>query len=504
MTDWQRVLAANGKGVKIRDGNRVDYLVDGQATYQAMHDAIKTAFRKDAGCYIYLLAWWFDDDFALVERDPQSTMSALLGRASEEFGVQVRVMLWLNRLAALWPFDPAVQTRQYKEINNLRSGGCVLDNTLVNVYRAQHQKVLIVKGTQGLIGFCGGLDIALDRVKPVTFHTGSPFHDVHCRIEGDAVCDLVDVFVQRWSAHPETRSIDKQKGELKGLIDRRPPGNRQPIGTQSVGIARTFNAARMDVAPNRPNAWCAEELSVWPMIAAAIQAARNFIYIEDQYLVSMETAEAIAGVLGRLQHVTILIPEVTDLPYNEPARAKFVYRLWKDKSQAAKVRVLHRPKGQHSYIHSKVWIIDDELAVIGSANCNRRGWAGDSEVAAAIFDKPGSVTDPSFAQQFRMHLWSEHLGIDKDSLRDGTDPTPWINATKNGKVRLYNPFLEASQKDAERFPDPNETVNIKTRLIADATGYKGPMTVKAVWDTIYDPPAAPAPSCPGNEMRRPR
>jgi phosphatidylserine/phosphatidylglycerophosphate/cardiolipin synthase-like enzyme len=50
-------------------------------------------------------------------------------------------------------------------------------------------------------------------------------------------------------------------------------------------------------------------------------------------------------------------------------------------------------------------MIDDELAVIGSANCNRRGYEHDSEVNAFVFDDaipigPGGLT---FAQGLRMN-----------------------------------------------------------------------------------------------------
>src|SRR5439155_18796674 len=62
---------------------------------------------------------------------------------------------------------------------------------------------------------------------------------------------------------------------------------------------------------------------------------------------------------------------------------------------------------------------DDELAIIGSANCNRRGWESDSEVVAVILDKPNSVTNCSFAQTLRAKLWAEHLGVDEVKVRDG-------------------------------------------------------------------------------------
>ena len=40
-----------------------------------------------------------------------------------------------------------------------------------------------------------------------------------------------------------------------------------------------------------------------------------------------------------------------------------------------------------TYVHSKIWIMDDRFAVIGSSNCNNRGYNHDSEVVAGIYDE---------------------------------------------------------------------------------------------------------------------
>jgi phosphatidylserine/phosphatidylglycerophosphate/cardiolipin synthase-like enzyme len=482
MVDWKAVLSVNGKGVQVRDGNRVDYLVDGFATYQAMHEAISTTFKKEPGFYIYLLGWWLDDQFPLVPRDPESTVEKLFAKASKEYGVQVRVMLWKNLL--MWPLNPKTQERQHNSFNSLPTGGCIIDLFLPTIWQSHHQKILIVKGTKGLIGFCGGLDIALDRIQKVTSHTGSPFHDVHCRIEGDGVCDLADVFVQRWQAHPDSKSFDA-KDHLRGQSDRR-PRKSTTRGSQSVGIARTFNAYRN-------GKWCAEELSVEECLMAAIGAAKRFIYIEDQYLISQKVAEALLSVLPHLQHVTILIPYSSDLPYSQLARAAFVLKLWSDKATAHKARVFHRLKGPHSYVHSKTWIFDDELAVIGSANCNRRGFAGDSEVCATVFDKPSSVKDPSFAQRLRMHLWSEHLGLSKDAVRDATNAYAWVTASKAEKVLVYDPFADATREEAQRFPSATGVLGgIKQEILSYLAGYSLSSelpwnNVTEIWDKVLDP-----------------
>jgi hypothetical protein len=71
-----------------------------------------------------------------------------------------------------------------------------------------------------------------------------------------------------------------------------------------------------------------------------------------------------------------------------------------------------RSSGRYmTYVHSKAMIIDDEAALIGSANLNERSLNGDrdSEVAVALW--PSDPDLPSHALgEFRRSIWAEHLG----------------------------------------------------------------------------------------------
>eukprot|EP00250_Pteridium_aquilinum_P013724 c21534_g1_i1 orf=388-3765(+) len=84
------------------------------------------------------------------------------------------------------------------------------------------------------------------------------------------------------------------------------------------------------------------------------------------------------------------------------------------------------------YVHSKVMIIDDRVALIGSANINDRSLLGsrDSEVAVVLEDKEfvDSYMDckpwqaGSFARSLRMSLWAEHLGLAQSEIDVLMDP----------------------------------------------------------------------------------
>ena len=76
---------------------------------------------------------------------------------------------------------------------------------------------------------------------------------------------------------------------------------------------------------------------------------------------------------------------------------------------------------EQCYVHSKLLIVDDAVAIIGSANCNDRSLlgTGDTEIAAVIVDGAAKSMDlgnglqvitRKFARDLRMKLWRKFLG----------------------------------------------------------------------------------------------
>jgi phosphatidylserine/phosphatidylglycerophosphate/cardiolipin synthase-like enzyme len=459
---WTKVIDAPTRG-----GNRVDYLIDGWTTFNAMYTSIQTTLKGDAsGYYICLLGWWLDENLRLNADKADSEILALLARAAAR-GVQIRVMLYDNFLKSLYAifFSRTLTPRQQvAKLNALPGAAAILDGHIVpDSFQSHHQKVLLVRGSEGLVGFCGGIDLSFDRIQPVKRHPGSPYHDVHCRIEGPAARDLVSVFVQRWDAHPDTK---KAKANLRALNDMPPvrgDGNVHGPGDAYVGIVRSF------VRPEGP---CFVERSFSTTVQAAIKAARRFIYAEDQYMVSQEIAKVLGESLKHLQFVYFLIPHtlISDLPHAWAARRAFIetvkatagerafndrfrvfYKLGSKSFGVPKRTIPLEPKTKadlptaddfrlHTYVHAKTWIFDDELAIIGSPNCNRRGLFFDSEVAAAIFDIQPALKEGrlSFAQKLRIQLWMEHLGVSENMVRDAlTSKLSWFDPEAAKYVRQY-------------------------------------------------------------------
>lgn len=434
---WKDVLVGG------TSGNFVECLIRGPATFEAMAKAIRTANKR--GHYIYLLGWWLDDNFPLIPTDPTSTIQALFYSAANA-GVQIRAMLWDT--IVLTGGDVRHNTKEVDRINALREDGAklkkvfdaaaILDETAWAV-GSHHQKVLIVKGDKGLIAFCGGVDINRDRVPPAK-KAGQPLHDVHCKIQGAAAHELLKVFMRRWTSHPkiwgksptltnlfpyqDIRRVDLGY-PLLGLCEPLPSAK----GSDFVKIATTSNAIR----GGKP---CSQDRSLRDTMISVIRNAQRSIYIEDQYLVGLQAARELRKRIpvNSFQSLTIVIPysSLSDVPQIWKRRKDFLDTLTIGLSpqDRSKVKIYYlrdldingkRIFGSYSYVHSKTWIIDDEVAIIGSANCNRRGWSYDTEVIAAIYN-------PKLASNLHTSLLRLHAS----------------------RMAPYNPT-----EDYDRFPPPH-------------------------------------------------
>ncbi|MFQ5422002.1 MAG: phosphatidylserine/phosphatidylglycerophosphate/cardiolipin synthase family protein, partial [Anaerolineae bacterium] len=376
----------------LRRGNEVKYLIDGQQAFREMVEAIRTA--TGLGHFIYMSNWYCDDSFNLPSHSPVVTLRRLLCEASDN-NVMVRAMFWDQQFSLQ-------NNAEGRHINDLTNGAAIIDaigneefffeQLIPFHFGSQHQKMLCVLGEQGLIAFCGGIDFNRDRIEALG--SGSPLHDVHCRIRGPAALDLLHTFIQRWNDHPEGKKHNRPRGMGgKGpliTVNQLPP----PAGPYTVQIGRTYGRGNYTFAPNG-------ETTARELIRRAIRNAKRFIYTEDQYFVGNPEVQAdliYALRQNRIRHLTILLTHwrISDLPLVQSHRRAFIGALKRAGGDRVRVFAL-KPGGfsekdfeegrvPHTYVHAKTWIMDDEFAVIGSVNTNRRSWSHDSEVTAGIYD----------------------------------------------------------------------------------------------------------------------
>jgi phosphatidylserine/phosphatidylglycerophosphate/cardiolipin synthase-like enzyme len=423
----------------IRDGNEVTYLIRGEETFAAMAEAIGQAANfsradptNNKGI-VYLLGWDCQLDTPMVPGTPASTFHDLLRHASA-CGVEIRAMLWANTSDDPTKLDRFSTAPAVVAINALPTGRAILDaktspilnlpggpepaRLLRGVHRgAHHQKVLITHSDLGLIAFCGGLDINKNRLE--VDRTG--LQDVHCRIKGPAANDLLVLFANRWDDYLNAvdpapdhdllppRDATGARDRSKDFLSARLIPSPRRSGKQIVQIGRTTPKGLY------PRFRPAGEQSARKMILHAIRAASTFIYMEDQYLLNLECADALAEAAAKpgMRFVSIVVPSDENLDaeflgVGSFHRDEFVRRLRASSGQ----RKISIHIASDRFVHSKIYIFDDKYAIIGSANANRRGWESDSEVVAGIFDESSnSEATMHFARRLRMKLWADRLNL---------------------------------------------------------------------------------------------
>ena len=478
-------------------GNEVKYLIDGEDAFREIVAAMRRA--NSPRDFIYIVNWFCGIDFALVrnaEADRRAqTLRGVIERAAAA-GVMIRALLWkepdssqnsaavkfLNGVEATGPpLMNAAAIHDNRGDKPLSIAGIHLLGSIPRALGSQHQKILCVFAGGQLVSFCGGIDFKEDRVAiPAPKPEGAPLHDVHCRVRGPAAFEFVKLFAEKWNHHPAGKKFNATKGEL--II---PPVPHQ-AGDHVVQVTRTYKAGVYDFCPRGDH-------SAARMIGHAIRNARRFIYTECQYFTGAPAlTEALIAALPNIEHLTILLThwELSDLPFVNSRRRRFLRALTANPEHAHKVRFFTlQPEGntlsfqkgleRHTYVHSKVWIIDDEFAVIGSVNSNQRSWMHDSEVAAGIYDASadGSNRAP-LPHSLRIELWQEHLNMRTPEgaaeLRDGVaGAAHWLQPPKGARVRPYD-MNERNQRGENDqglpFPFP--------RFLADSD---------LVWNNIFDP-----------------
>jgi phosphatidylserine/phosphatidylglycerophosphate/cardiolipin synthase-like enzyme len=447
-------VSNTGSLPRFTKNNKVTPIRDGLAVFKQYTNSIRTV--TNGNHFIYLVGWALRDQFRLIAEDPNSTIERLLQQAVQK-GATVRAMIWDDH-TLMGNLNSAPVDRI-----NAMGGQAILDNETLspNIHGSHHQKYLLINGLAGAYAFCGGVDINTNRRDSPNHGAEGAFHDVHSKVDGPAVADIFQSFVERWNNHPMNLP------DLPVV----PPPFDSSAGSVYVQVARTYPPSKQ--FPFAP------EGSLTPLNAfiRAIERARKFIYIEDQYLSpypgrdpknatgdTVGVLTALRRALQKIDYLVIVIPNHTDLPQGRFRRQQFIESLRAVNAEKVHVFFLGRnavnsrpdeisTEGgcdacsggaqyrNEIYCHSKVWIVDDICAKIGSCNCNRRGYTHDSEMDIVMVDGAVENGARTFARRFRMELWGEHLnltGARNSQLEDYKLALSfWKSPPQGARIRAY-------------------------------------------------------------------
>lgn len=349
---------------------------------------------------------------------------------------------------------------------------------------SHHHKILVVDDS---FAFCGGIDMTGSRwdtrehkddepgrQRPTTHRAYDPWHDATMAMDGAAARALGELARTRWKIAC-AEDLDCAKGECDPW-----PAELEPdFRDVEIAVSRT----RGDDGEN-------EELrEVEALFVDLIGAARNFVYVEQQYFASRVIAEAIAKRLAEPDPPEfLLVNPCTAKGWLEEsvmgaARAE-LFQLLRKADHKDRFRIYYpvTEKGEDIYVHAKIIIVDDLVLKVGSANMNNRSMGLDSECDVTI-DAGRSANEgcriPIAA--LRCDLMAEHLGVSPGEVARTFEETRSLIATverlrgPGRSLRLYQPpEFSASAKAAAKseVADP-ESANEEFEPVARRRLFRG-------------------------------
>ncbi|ORB22585.1 phospholipase [Mycolicibacterium moriokaense] len=467
------------------EGNQAEVLIHGASYFDRL---VAEVDQLRAGDHLFFADWRGDADQRLRENGPTV---AQLFRSAVERGVLVKGLMWRS-----YPNRLQFNEEQNRHLGEAieRAGGEVLLDQRVLLGGSHHQRLVLLRHADEPsrdVAFIGGIDLCHSR-RDGESHRGDPqtvemsrrygerppWHDVQLQLRGPVVGALDTTFRERWTARAPLDLFNPLawlRNRFVGTTAARHPLPEQPpdpppCGPHAVQVLRTYGDALIQYEFAKGG-----ERTIARGYTKAVRRARQLIYLEDQYLWSEEVATLLVEALTANQelHLVAVVPRYFDLEggFGRPPTLLGRQLAVEACRRAAPGRVhlfdVENHEGTPVYVHSKVCVIDDTWACVGSANFNRRSWTHDSELACAVLDDDGA-----FARDIRLRLLREHLDRAADGSEDGglDDPAAAVDeiiASAKALEDWHDTGCRGPRPPGRLRPHEVERVDPLTRLWAE-------------------------------------
>jgi cardiolipin synthase len=280
-----------------------------------------------------------------------------------------------------------------------------------------HRKLLCIDGK---LGFTGGLNIG-DEYRGTT-RNGRVWTDILVRMTGDAVLGLEAVFIEDWltttgqlvelySDLPGAAGLSMIERPHSPMVSTGPIVQIIPSGPDQAPDGREDNASVIAAT-----------------FVAAIGTAHERVWIVTPYFIPGDALTLILQTAAlRGVDVKILVPNVTD---NDRRFVGLAARSYYDVLIAAGCEIYEYAPGM---LHSKYIVIDDTVAMIGSANFDIRSLYLNYEVTAVFYDHAVAT---ALAEVFRADV---REGRKVEAAERAKVPLRWRFA--EGLARIMSPLL---------------------------------------------------------------
>lgn len=319
----------------LQQNNRVEALVNGEAAYPAMLEAIASARER-----IFLATYILEHD-----ETGDAFREALV--AARKRGVEIQVLI--DGVGDFYSLGKARRALHRSGIRVARFLPPRLIPPSLSINMRNHHKILVVDDR---VGFTGGMNIGnRHRVEPPA--TSRPTADLHFRLHGPVVAQMRAEFDRMWQF---------TTGEPAASRPRSVPDNAE-LACRVVTDGPDEDLDRLTV-----------------LLTAAIAEARESIRIMTPYfLPPRELVGAIQAAAIRGVTVTLVLPERSNLPYVDWATRNM---LWEILFRGASVHYQPAP-----FNHAKLFVVDGYYCLIGSSNWDARSLRLNFELQVEVYGR---------------------------------------------------------------------------------------------------------------------
>ena len=423
-------------------------IVDGVAYFAELRALLDRAGPGDS---VLIAGLNLEPDMDLTGREPgedgYEPLSDRLARLAGD-GVDVRVLLTAAVFSgsvpgvAIGPFRAnAFAALALRERPELR--GRVLLDWSGSGIGCHHQKIVLAHVGGELTAFVGGLDLSANRYDAEPHDrlaVGDErwgWHDGAVRLRGPAAARVWEVYRGRWAeaaslpprrflAAPVPWTSGKQWVEMNpepyppGLPPAPPAPPQHAPGT-AVQVLRSFRPWKIDhFGTLYRRHWTTLPRygvqEVFHALTAAIRGAEHYIYLEDQYFFEVPGGRRAFRLYGLLRDAAargvkvVLVCSGRRDP-TEGGVNKFRRRVTGDVQRGVIDQLAPADRGnvimhriEDLTVHTKLTLVDDVFAAVGSANFFSRSMRGtDTELNTVL------VTTGTRVRDLRVRLWAEHL-----------------------------------------------------------------------------------------------
>jgi len=403
---------------RLEQASRLAVLVDGEDYYGVVRQAMIQARRR-----IVIASWDLHSQLSLVRdgRDDghpvrlAELLRHLLERTPE---LEVFVLLWDYAPIYALEREPLFLGDHPWGDDHPRLH--FVKDASHPVVASQHQKLVAIDGS---IAFCGGFDLSKwrwdtnahpsedeRRVDP-DGNPYPPFHDLQMLVDGPAATAIMDLFLDRWRwATGETLEPLSASDDAPAPW---PQGVDPMLRDTRVGIARTLPAYG-----ERP-----ESREIERLYLDMIDAARDCIYIENQYLSSRSLVKALCRSLRRRKgpQVVVILPQRTGAWIEQHTmdvlRARMLARMRRLDRHGRLAVYYPDVQGLSEgclMVHAKLMIVDDAVLRIGSSNLSNRSMGLDSECDLCVVAK--DAQEVGAIRALRQRLLGMFLSVDSERV----------------------------------------------------------------------------------------